>query len=501
MRKLNNPIFYITNDPERAIGLENILPNYHILCIDHTTIVNQLEKENKNIFCLEKALNKKNPIYRNSNRLLNHPLTIKYIQNNIKPKETPYIQVFKIAPNIERTAEKLNLKILNTSSELNRKFENKIPQFKHLGKLNPFPPTKIIKLEDFNFNQLQKKLGKKLVLQFNRGHTGKSTIFLKDKIHYNKIKKKFPKRTVRISKFIPGEAWTLNACQTRYGTIYGGLSYQITGIPECTSRKGGTVGNDWSVSQTLNHETTDKIEQITQKVGETLNNHGYRGMFGLDLIITPTKEVYLIEINAREPASTSMHSQLLISQNIIPLNLFHILEFIYPNEDYLNKIHHYITSSKKTSTENNKSNYSKKSRKQQELAKSTNPILNIFKKCRLNLTSNNPQKIIKEYNNLAMKPINAAQLFIRNIHSQKHTLKMGIKSGIYDFNLKLQKKTYTTPPESSKLPLIFTFNQKHIIKPGSEMARIQTRESLVNQDKNLYNKYLKVIQLIKEKIE
>jgi glutathione synthase/RimK-type ligase-like ATP-grasp enzyme len=457
LKHLNNPIFYITNDPERAVGLETVLPNYHIICIDYTTLVDQLIRKGVKIFCLEKELGEINPIYRNSNRLLNHELVLEYIKKNTENNQKPYIQVFKIAPNIERTAEKYGFKLLNTEAKLNRNFENKIPQFNNLGDLGFFPKTEIVKLKNYTFQQLKKEVGSELVLQFNRGHTGESTIFLKSQNQFEEIKNKFPERSVRISKFIDGEAWTLNACQTRYGTFYGGLSYQITGVKECTNQKGGTVGNDWSCGKKVTDSIYDQIDQIIRETGNKMYSAGYKGLYGLDLVIDKNEKVWLIEINARQPASTPMHTQLLLAQELIPLSLLHILEFTYPDGDYLTMLN------------------------------LINPAINT-------------KEFMSQYNKEAIKPIEASQLFLRNTKDEKNSLKNGIECGIYDLHLNKLKNEYKVTEAKIKNPLIFSYKKGHIIKPGREIARIQSLNGIVNSEGKLYNEYLELVKLIKDKV-
>jgi hypothetical protein len=52
-------------------------------------------------------------------------------------------------------------------------------------------------------------------------------------------------------------------------------------------------------------------ESITQAVGQKLASQGWRGLFGIDVVLDEKQQkVYLIEINARQPASTTFESTL-----------------------------------------------------------------------------------------------------------------------------------------------------------------------------------------------
>ncbi|MCA9375349.1 hypothetical protein KC622_03395, partial [Candidatus Dojkabacteria bacterium] len=126
-------IFFFCTDPERALGLERLLPNFHIVCIDGGDIVEAMREKNVKIFSLSEELDNPNPIKRNTNVLLQNRKAQEYIKRNTSEQSEPSIMVFKVAPNIERTCEKLGYNLLNTSSKLNRKFELKISQYQSLS--------------------------------------------------------------------------------------------------------------------------------------------------------------------------------------------------------------------------------------------------------------------------------------------------------------------------------------------------------------------------------
>jgi len=383
--KIYPTIFFVCTNPERALGLEKVLPNYHIVCIDNSPILKTLTN---NIFCLSKETT--DSIKRNSNSLLQHPLTQKYIRDNTPNNKIPNIIVFKVAPNIERTIDKLGWKILNTTSKLNHTFEHKISQYQILSKANiKLPKTIITKIGESNYKDLSKQFGHEFVLQFNRGHSGEGTIFINSNRQYIELATKFPKREVRIAEKIKGSSWTLNACITKYGIAMGGLSYQVTGLPLLTQHKGGTVGNDWTSSKNLSSEIIQNIINETKRIGEIMQSHGYKGLFGIDLILTPDNNIMIIEINARQIASIAIHNKLMLKNSQIPLSQLHLAEFLFESkQEYQDFIGTEINS-----------------------------------------------KIINQQNIKAMRPIQASQLILRDMEGTKITA----KSGIY------QDSTYIKP--------------------------------------------------------
>lgn len=450
----NSPIIYAANDPERALGLEQHLHNYHILCIDDNEINTYIRNKNIPVFSLEEELHKLNLIYRNTNRLLNHDLTKAYLKD-ITSSGSANLMFFKIAPNLEKTAKQLGYNILNTSSELNRKYELKISQYEALRDIGVrIPKTIIITLEDADFDTITAEVGEHFALQFNRGHTGKGTEFIENKTRLDEIKRRFPKRTVRIAKFIKGDAYTINACVTKHGICYGGLSYQLTGIEELTQEKAGTVGNDWSHTESLSDIIKEDMYKMTETVGKAMQKDGFVGMFGLDFVIEEdTRAAFLIEINARQPASIPMFTKMQLMKQQIPLSLLAIAEFL--------DIEYTIDT--------------------------------------------------VAYNEQATEPLQYAQVFIRNTLPKKAKVIGGVKPGSYRLsgthtayqwkNGKKELQTYVIFLEEDKAtPLVFVEEdyaidtideggfmllspkEGKIISPNAEVARVQMKQSAIGED-------------------
>lgn len=454
-------IFYICNDPERALGPEIFLERYHIVCIDNSPILPMLKKSGVKYFSLSETLGEDNSIFRNSNRLLEHELTQKYIAENTPEGEIPNVIVFKIAPNIEHTAKRLGYKLLNSSSELNRKYENKLSQYEQLAQAGvDFPDTVIDTLVNFDFEALSDKLGNRMVLQFDRGHTGSGTVFISQPEELEELKQQFPKRKVRIAREIKGEAWTLNAAVTRFGTVYGGLCYQITGIPELTSELGGTVGNDWSRTDQLPQASIEKIAKITERVGMEMSHGGYRGLFGLDLIVTDNGEVYLIEVNARQPASTGMHTKLMHRNGTVPLLAFHIAEYLFEEND-------------------------------QYLLFMNSQFENIFDRY-------TPEEYIHSINSQLGQGIVASQVILRNRTGNELQVKKTLQPGAYNLELNRIGDAYSISDLEQGSFLLLHSATSQLISPGNEIARIQALESVLDDKGELKAHYAKMVEMINQ---
>ena len=152
--------------------------------------------------------------------------------------------------------------------------------------------------------------GKSLVVQFNHAHTGLGTHIVSDDKELRALSEKFPDRPARISDFIQGPVFTLNIVVAKNGVFCGNISYQITGLPNFTDNPFSTVGNDWKLPETLlSKKDKEKILEIAGKTGEKMKNAGWLGLFGIDVIMNEkSHEIFLLEINARQPASTTCES-------------------------------------------------------------------------------------------------------------------------------------------------------------------------------------------------
>ncbi|MBU4338302.1 ATP-grasp domain-containing protein [Patescibacteria group bacterium] len=332
---LKTPIFYVSNVVDRGIGLENIIPNYHIICIDYDDEVDYLEKAGAKIFCLEKELGRKNVIFRSSAILLGHEAVKKYIKENTPTGTQAAVVVFKPSLAAEKIALENNWKILNNSTILSKAAEDKF-NFIFIAKSLR---VRIPDAETIDFGRLSywelKKYYDYFVVQLNSGYAGSSTFFIRSQDDYIKLRDAFfhessSKRTfpVKVSKFIHGVPATVNACVAREDVYVGKPCYQITGEELATNNRSTTCGNDWG-ALSLSTKAFGEINEIGQKIGQYLKDKGYKGIFGLDFIISEKNDdVYLIEINPRFVASIPFYTKLEIKNSALPLLALHFLDFL-----------------------------------------------------------------------------------------------------------------------------------------------------------------------------
>ncbi len=232
--------------------------------------------------------------------------TIDQIQNSDLPRGSRVL-VFKNYPQLETLVKEKGYVLLNPSAELSDKIENKISQIEWLGDLAQLlPPHSVSLVKNISWKK------KTFILQWGHSHTGEGTFLVNTEKELDEIKKKFPEREARVLEFIKGPTFTANIVVSPKKVLIGNINYQITGLPPFTENPFSTIGNDWSVPHTILTESTlQKFTEIAEKVGAKMQEAGWKGLCGIDVIYDEERdELFLIEINARQPASTTFESQL-----------------------------------------------------------------------------------------------------------------------------------------------------------------------------------------------
>lgn len=324
---IKEPIFYVTPDPARAIGLEKILPDYHIVCLEDSPLIDLLLCVGVKVFSLERALGKRNFLLRSTGQLLAHPQVLEYIKRhtgNLRPN----ILFFKPSKKIELVCQKEGYRMLGNRAYLNEKFEDKISFYPLCQKWGlPIPPGEIKILKEANYQDLARRFGKKMVVQFGHGWAGNTTFFVEKAQQWGTLVEKFGTRLVRITRFIKGQTYLNNACITQDRVFASFPAVQITSPEGFTRSLGGTCGRQWPSN--LAPKLEGEIDRYTQIIGKRMAKVGYKGYFGLDFLLEEkTDKIYLSECNARLTASVPLYTKMEILSGQKPLLLYHLEEFL-----------------------------------------------------------------------------------------------------------------------------------------------------------------------------
>lgn len=417
-------IFYVTMDPERALGVEDLLPSFHILYSEDSQLMNSISNHGIDITRFEKPEGAK--VF-NTSKLLEDKRVQDYISQNTHG--TPDIVVFKNDEQTQEVAQKLGYNLLNPSRDLTKRLEgNKVEFSKFISKVNIFDYPEFeefISLQTLDYSSIAQKFGSSFVIQFSFGMSGSGTFFINNEADLRDLQKKFPLRRGKVTRKIEGPTYTVNACITKLGVIIGGISEQITGIPSLTSSLGGTVGNDYSQRHISDEMRRDLVSKSMQ-FGEILRNEGHFGIFGLDFVLDlDKKKFYLIEANIRQVLSCGFTSYLQRDLKRMPIMLWHFLELL--GHDYSQPFLSIDESSEAW----------------------INEEINKFKTSKFQL----------EYNIVNNSPINASQVFFRNIFDQNIKILEQFPAGIYRMRGRMPQESAAIEEESQNYPIVFKIKE------------------------------------------
>lgn len=303
---LKKPLVYVTRDIERALGMEP-KENYFII-------------SNKTSF--GESIQKKYPdnvrLIENPEILDTYDLLVQQEVQEIISKLSADVVVFQNTLRIERLAQEKKWNLLNPRAELSKEIEEKVSQVTWLKEdAGLLPPHRVTSVKDISFT------GKKFVLQFNHSHTGQGTYVISSEADLAPLKEAFPDRPCRIVDFISGPVFTVNAIVAKE-ILVGNPSYQITGLLPFTDLPFSTIGNDWELPHAPHYKNLyEDINKIAARLGERLYDAGWRGLFGIDVVYDERKnKTYLLEINARQPASAVFESTLQKRSSFDKLTVF-----------------------------------------------------------------------------------------------------------------------------------------------------------------------------------
>ncbi len=298
MKPEGKKIIYVTRDIERALGASTS-NNYKIISNDTPYGQTIKNKDPENIILIQGDPDD----LKGTTELLSQPETSKLISPDTS------LLVFKNTLRVEAAAKAHGCELLNPPATLSERVENKLSQVRWLGPIGTkyLPPhaSKLSKMITWKSNN-------PFIIQWAHGHTGDGTILVKTPDELRAIQEKFPQRMARVSAYIQGPSYTLNAIVSGERVLMGNVSYQITGLQPFTDNEFSTVGNDWGLAKrSLTSEDMTYIKTMVQEIGARLKADGWKGLFGVDIIKDEARnKIYLIEINARQPASTTFESNL-----------------------------------------------------------------------------------------------------------------------------------------------------------------------------------------------
>ncbi len=314
---------------------------YNIVSLRATRDISLL-RQKADIFCLEhekgKSVREKGF---NSALLLDHPQTRHLLKGLSDPK---HLLLYQNYPELEDLARKEGWHLLSNPSSLRVKVGQRsfFKRLAHDLKL-PFIPGDIHPLEAVHthgYEHWEGVLGPRFVVQLPEvvQGGGKGTFFIHSPSDYVMLRERLKEKSwrgvllksVSLHRFVEGIPLSMALCLTRHGLLLTGFQKQLIDLPYCSAliEDGVFCGHVWD-NTIWPLSVTQKARKQALIIGEYLHSLGYKGIFGIDFLMDKIHErVYPIEINPRFTGAFPMLSLIHIKDGIIPMEVFHILEFL-----------------------------------------------------------------------------------------------------------------------------------------------------------------------------
>ena len=327
--KRTTPMGVVSTDPYNFLIYDKLFDNFRIM-----TEVKQEWLQNLPIKADISWLGRTKQYGNSVTKLMRSKKFVNYFKTDKRRKfimYSPSDPPYKINP----------LAYLMNSPTIAHAYENKRYFRDEFADLIRMPEYEICYMSDLDKAATYKELSDKyghFMLQDEESSGSKGPYAIKsldDYVDAVKSLKKYSRgRTIVVSKYVHGEASSIQGCITKYGIFSGGIQKQLidskllgnSNLAGANKWCGGEIGGEYA--DIVNHQS----QEIASVVGSELASHGYKGIFGVDLIITPENEVYAIEINARMTGYSHIISELQMKNGKIPFMLLHALELA--NLDY-----------------------------------------------------------------------------------------------------------------------------------------------------------------------
>lgn len=328
----------VTAFPRSALAY--LLPNYKILCLLETKDLGAIRKVCP-VVSLEKDLKVKLPDKFNTSEMLQLPPAKKFLTEKRGTKESGLF-LYKASTISNRLTAAMGLKVLSTPGAIRMVFENKkefrLEAIKAGLKIIPGETLLVDDLTENKWQEFKGNLGEKLVFQLPDYTVGGGlgTFFINQKQDFLDFKDFIKRRrlvreinVVNVTKFIDGEPSSITGCATRFGVVTGVLQKQIIDQPELVAlqgRSGVWLGHDWHVG--FSDKAQAEAEEWCQHWGEYMYKKGYRGIYGLDVVVDKEERVWPVECNSRYTGAFPVYTMMQLAQGEVPLDVWHLLEWM-----------------------------------------------------------------------------------------------------------------------------------------------------------------------------
>ncbi len=314
----------VAHDIWLASGLETVLPETVLMCVQRSSAVDVLRNRGIEVFCLSEHMPPAEVEGKSSAHLLEHPAAIEFCK-----------RVGPLAVMTFKPSERLEAAVRNVSGTTvggdraqmtaARSFENKLNFVDIAARAGLRTPRwEVVSAEDWSdYAALASRFGPRLVVQGPRGNAGQRTWMVGGQTDLDHARRREAGPAVRVSEHVGGLPFTVNVVAGPGGLLDWALpSRQVTGVPWLTPFQLGSCGNAWGESTLEPHLAS--VGTAVAALAAALSEAGFRGVFGVDFVLGVGGPV-VIEANPRMVASLPLATQVELSAGLAPLLLQHLL--------------------------------------------------------------------------------------------------------------------------------------------------------------------------------
>ena len=303
-----------------ASGLESVLPETALFCLQRSTAIDVMRARGVEVFCLSEHTDRDRVAGTSTVDLMAHPAAQAFCRQN-----GPFgVLAFKPTERLATLVAAAGGRLLSGNPAAARAAENKL-EFVALARAAglPTPDWEILTLAaGTDFGALAQRWGGPFVVQGARGNAGRRTHVVRDQADLEQVLRAEAGRPLRVAQLVEG----LPATAT--GLVSGGAEgplvswiepcRQVTGLPWLTALELGSCGNVWDDGTVA--PASEAMRAAGESMAAALAGRGYAGAFGIDFVVAESGPV-VIETNPRMVASLPLATQAEAESGRVPLLL------------------------------------------------------------------------------------------------------------------------------------------------------------------------------------
>jgi predicted ATP-grasp superfamily ATP-dependent carboligase len=325
----------VAHDLWLASGLEAMLPETVLMCVQRSSAVDVLRQRGIDVFCLSEHVPADQVAGRSSADLFQHRRAIEFCRQH----GPLAVMTFKPSERFEAAVRSASSRLIagggSRHMAVARSFENKLHFVEIAARLGlPTPRWEVVSVTELDdYAGLARRFGERMVIQGPRGNAGQRTWMVSSPVDLEQARRRETGPSVRVAQHVGGTPFTVNGVAHREGLLsWAEPSRQVTGEAWLTPMALGSCGNAWG--EPALDPYLAGIGRATAVLGEALGTAGFTGVFGIDFVLGADGPL-VVETNPRMVASLPLATQVEMAAGRVPLLLQTLLLGLGVAEDRL----------------------------------------------------------------------------------------------------------------------------------------------------------------------